>query len=114
MRRPEEQIQKSIVKYLEVVKPDCFWFHVPNQRGTRTLIENKILKTLGVKAGVPDLVFILHSGLACFAEVKSSKGPMTPAQKDVRDRLLDLGCSYSLVRSINDMEQSLKVWGLIR
>lgn len=112
MNRPEEQTQKAIVKYLEVVKPDCFWFHCPNQRGTRSEIENKILKSLGVKAGVPDLVFIAN-GKSCFAEVKSPKGTLTPSQKQVRDILVSMGCGYAVVRSIDDMKQALKDWGLI-
>lgn len=112
MNRPEEQAQKAIVKYLEAVKPNCFWFHCPNQRGTRSKVENVILKTLGVKAGVPDLVFITPDR-PCFAEVKSPKGSLTPAQKSVRDILLAMDCGYAVVRSIDDMKLALKDWGLI-
>jgi hypothetical protein len=56
--RPEEAIQRGVLQHLEVrAAPDVFWFH-PANGGYRTPIEAKVLKSLGVTAGVHDLILI--------------------------------------------------------
>jgi hypothetical protein len=69
---PEDQIQRAVLEHLRIRGPrDAFVFAVPNGGG-RSPIEGAIMKGLGVRAGVPDLV-IIHAGktfgleLACWS-----------------------------------------------
>ena len=59
--RPEDAIQRTIVQHLETRGvPGLVWFAVPNG-GYRRPVEAAIMKGLGVKAGVPDVIAI-HNG----------------------------------------------------
>lgn len=77
VNRPEEALQRTCVRYLAVAMPPppegAVYLHVPNQRGTRSKIENAILKALGVLPGVPDLLFLFQGRLLC-AELKAPNG----------------------------------------
>src|SRR6516165_5059622 len=53
----EDQIQKTLVKHLQLrCRPDVVWWHTPNG-GYRFKITAALLKALGVIPGVPDLIF---------------------------------------------------------
>lgn len=55
MNRPEEQLHKACVAYLQASLPKPWLcFHVPNGGG-RSKAEAGILKAMGVVAGMPDL-----------------------------------------------------------
>ena len=109
MQRPEEAVQKAIVQYLNLaVSPsDCFWFAVPNQRGTRKVWEMAILSSLGVKAGVSDFVFVLPEGRCAFVEVKSLVGRLSKPQQEFQRTVESLGHVYITVRSVDDIERFL-------
>ena len=58
MRRPEEQLHRSLVAYLRMALPKPWLvLHVPNGGG-RSKAEAGILKAMGVLAGMPDLLVI--------------------------------------------------------
>jgi len=110
MKRPEESLQKSVCQYLDRVLPDdAFYFAIPNQRGTRSKIENMILKTLGVKAGVPDLC-ILYKGFAHFVELKAKGRKASDAQTLVAAEIRLAGAGWTLSRSVESVEDSLQRW----
>jgi hypothetical protein len=52
LKYPEEEEQKAVAQYLDIL--GFKWFHVPNG-GWRSKVEAVILKLLGVKKGVPDV-----------------------------------------------------------
>lgn len=60
MNRPEQALQISVVNWLRVVAPDLFFLHIPNG-GRRSKVEAGIFKSMGVRAGAYDLLFILPS-----------------------------------------------------
>ena len=112
MNRPEEQIQKAIVRFLGHALPlDAFVFAVPNQRGTRKKFEMGILKSLGVRAGVPDLI-ILYRQKFIGLEVKAPGNSLSPEQKVARDAIVRAGGIYELVRSVEEVERFLRKWEL--
>ena len=78
-RRPEQIIQRAVFDRLRLrAAPGVFAFHVPNG-GYRKPIEAAIMKGLGVKAGVPDVVAIAEG--RCYAlELKAEDGRATPKQ----------------------------------
>jgi len=110
MRRPEQALQQSVAGYLAATLPQMLWFHVPNSSGNRGARLGGILKSMGVKAGVPDLVLILPHGVAGFIELKAGEGKLTPAQEAFRDRALALGCFYAEARSLEEVQGILFAW----
>lgn len=54
--------------------------------------------------GVPDRVYILPHGKVWFVELKQQFGRIAKIQKWQRERLLQMGCNYRLVRGIKDAQ----------
>ena len=79
--RPEQQIQRAVFEHLAIrAASTVFAFH-PANGGWRSRVEAAILKGMGVKAGVPDIIAI--KGGQCYAlELKAPGGRLTPAQRD--------------------------------
>src|SRR5580692_2272521 len=77
--RPEQIIQRAVFDHLRArAAPGVFAFHVPNG-GYRKPIEAAIMKGLGVKAGVRDVVAIREG--RCYAlELKAQGRRATPKQ----------------------------------
>lgn len=106
--RPEEALQLQVVEYLELALPAPlrFW-HTPNQRGTRTAWENKLLAALGVKPGIGD-VLIGGWRTLIWIELKSPTGRLSEAQKDWRDWCALVGIPWFLCRSLEDVVEALE------
>ena len=100
--RAEEQLQRAVAQYLDLVLPkDAVWFHVPNGGG-RSKAEAGAFKAIGVKAGVPD-IYILHRGRSLFIELKLPGRSLSWAQLQMSDRLADAGAKFGLARSLDDV-----------
>lgn len=110
MNRPEEQVQRAIVQWLGWTQyPErggVLWFAVPNQRGTRTRTEAAILKGLGVRPGVADLVIIAPGEAGAevmFLEVKApGRGRLSHAQEEFRDACQHLDADHHVVTSLEE------------
>lgn len=89
-----------------------FAFHVPNG-GKRKPIEASILKGLGVKAGVPDIIAI-RGGHAYALELKADEGKVTPAQVDAQMDLALAGASVATAYGLDGALAQLETWGLLR
>ena len=110
MNRPEEQIQRAVVRFLGHALPtDAYCFAVPNQRGTRKKFEMGILKALGVRAGVPDIV-ILWAGKFIGLEVKAPGGRLSEHQEAARTAIVRACGIYEVVRSVEEVERFLLKW----
>ncbi len=60
--RPEQEIQKAVLAHLKMRgAKDIFYFHCPNG-GFRKPIEAAIFKSMGLVAGIPDLIIIRKLG----------------------------------------------------
>jgi len=68
----------------------------------RAIQMNK-LKATGLRPGFPDLMIILP-GKVAFAELKSDKGVLSPAQIGWRDALERMGFAWRLVRTLDEMK----------
>ena len=112
MKRPEEDLQRAVVQFLKVACPTALWFAVPNQRGTRKRWENEMLVAMGVRAGVPDLVFVLPGGRVGFIELKAPKGRMEASQLIFAEEALALGTLHLVCRSVAEVQGALAAWGL--
>ncbi len=87
------------------------WFHVPSG-GFRRPIEAKILKGLGVKAGIPDLI-LLHDGKLFALELKTEKGRPSPAQLEMRDAINNAGGFAVIAYGLTQALKTLEIWSLV-
>lgn len=111
MKRPEQGLQKGLCKLLDAVLPsDCVYFAVPNG-GWRKPTEAAILNGMGVKAGVPDLVFV-YQGRALFIELKALKGRLTPIQRMMCFKLKAAGASVETARTYDEALAHLRSFGI--
>lgn len=112
--RPEEVLQRHCVQFLRVAMPaEAVWWHTPNQRGTRSKVEAQILKTLGVKPGIPDLL-LLYRGRLLAAELKApGGGKPTDNQRQMHEQLRAAGCEVLPdCRSLDQLAQWLTEQGV--
>lgn len=112
-RVAEHAIQKAIAKYLLhlELQGKLLYFAIPNG-GARHIAVAAKMKAEGVRAGVPDLM-VLADGTPRFLEVKASRGDLSTNQKGWFGHLDDQGIDCAVVRSIDDVEQVLKEWGIL-
>ena len=110
---PEELLQGAIVDYLNVIKPRCFWFHVPNGMACSSIQTARKFKRLGMRAGVSDFVFLLPEGKTGLMELKSDRGKTSPAQDAFAHAARALGHDYRIVRDLSQFERVLLDWGAI-
>lgn len=110
-RRPEEQIHRALAAHLRVrlPKPWMFW-HTPNG-GYRTPVEAAVMKSIGQRSGMPDLL-LAGEGRVIGVEVKTPKGTLSPAQKDTIAALAEAGIPTIIVRSVDEAEAVLRQMGV--
>jgi len=116
-RRREQEFQIALVRLLNVaLTPETRFFHVPNG-GYRTKAEGGILKAMGVKPGMFDLVFLhrLNFGdiSVCCAfglELKSADGDLDENQREVHADLAQLGMPIGVAHTIDEALEQLRMW----
>lgn len=115
--RPEETLQRMCIQWANTHLeryPDLAYLFHPANGGFRTPAEAGILKAMGVRTGVPDLLLPLASpdgrfqGMAL--ELKSPAGRLTEAQKRWLDRLAQSGYLTAVVRSLDDFIACVQAW----
>jgi hypothetical protein len=111
--RPEQQIQRAVFEHLVLRgAPAMFAFH-PANGGWRSRVEAAILKGMGVKAGVPDIIAIKDA--RCYAlELKASGGRLTPVQRGAHAALVAAGAEVEVAYGLDDALAQLEAWGLVR
>ena len=99
----EQQIQIAAVHHfmaLEAVKKNFIFFAVPNG-GKRDKREASLLKAMGVRPGVHDLVFLLHGGKTVLIEMKAEEGRLSASQEEFHGTATGLGHrSYTVTASL--------------
>jgi len=111
--RPEQAIQRAVFEHLRARgAPGVFAFH-PANGGYRKPVEAAILKGLGVKLGVPDVIAI-HNG-RCFAlELKAEGGRATDKQLETIAALREAGAFTCIAEGLDRALAVLESWGLLR
>lgn len=103
----EHQIQASIVAYWNENYPQyrkCL-FHV--QQKASNALEGARFKTLGVTAGVSDLILLAPNGLTYFLELKDDKGKQSDHQKAFESQATSLNHHYLIIRSLDEFKALL-------
>ena len=109
MRRPEEQLQRSVVDLLQVYanRGLLTFCHVPNgERRDRATAGR--LKAMGTTPGVPDLLLWAADGRSFGIELKAGAGKLSPAQAAWHDTVSSLGHRVYVCRSVDDVERCLR------
>lgn len=110
MNRPEQAFHQSVARFIDAAYPGLLWWHTPNASGNRGPRLGGILKSMGVLAGVPDIVLILPSAIPAFIELKAGKGSLSPAQKSFRDRAKESGALWAEARTLEEVSATLERW----
>jgi hypothetical protein len=111
--QPGAAIQRAVFQHLRL-RPAAgiFAFHPPNG-GARRPIEAAILKSLGVTAGVPDIITI-KDGRTYGLELKAAGGRLTDSQRDAHNALRAAGAEVATADNIDDALHQLEAWKLLR
>jgi len=111
MKREEQHLHQTIAQYLESRCGGDAWFTTfPSGGGGR--LRGAILRGMGLKAGVPDILFI-WKGRAYWVEVKAPKGKLSVSQIECQMDLKQAGCEVATVRSVEDVEDALCRWQIV-
>lgn len=113
MKRPEQAIQKAVVAHLHARAESHVYFFHPANGGKRSVIEGAIFKSLGVRAGTPDLI-ILRAGKMYCLELKAPGGRLSPSQRIAIERLEHCGAAVATASSIDEALITLECWGILR
>ena len=111
--RPEQQIQRAVFQHLAVRAASAVFAFHPANGGWRSPVEGAILKGMGVRAGVPDIIAVKNG--RCYAlELKAPDGRLTPAQRDAHAALAAAGATVAVAYGLDDALARLEAWGLVR
>jgi len=112
-RNPETALQCTIVQHLQARgMPGLVFFHCPNG-GYRTKAEAGILKAMGVRPGVSDLI-LLHQNKTFALELKSQGGRATEEQMAFLSEADRAGAFTALATGVDAALATLEAWGVIR
>lgn len=99
----EARLQYEIIQWAQ--DNNYFCFHCPNGEKRDILTANKLM-AMGVKKGVPDLIFILDNGRVAWVELKLSTGKLSKLQENFKKMLLQKNQNYLLVQA-DSLEQAV-------
>ncbi|NOU05352.1 MAG: VRR-NUC domain-containing protein [Hyphomicrobiaceae bacterium] len=110
----EDIVQGAVINHLRYRrKPGVTFFAVPNG-GFRSKHEAAIMKSLGVRAGVPDIILIAN-GHTYGLELKREKGGRTSdAQDAMMAEITAAGGTCAVAAGVDAAVGQLEAWGLIR
>lgn len=120
MQRVEQQIHKAVAAHLrQRGAPGVLWWHTANgaHYGKRNrkgaAIQGAIMKGLGVRAGVSDIV-ALHNGKFFALELKAPGGRPTEPQLAFISDVQRNGGFTCVADSLDGALKTLETWGLVR
>ena len=108
MKRPEQQIQQSIISWFNYQYPKLNGLLCANLNNSKDARTGGINKSMGVIAGRADLV-LYFKGKAYHIEVKTPKGKQSEAQKEWESIICLSGFNYDVVRSLDEFIHLMKV-----
>lgn len=116
LRKPkqsERTIQRAIRQYL--AKRGFISAHVPNGaslagNAKRRAMQMNNLKGDGLVVGFPDLIVMGTDARVGFMEVKNEGGKQNDNQKAVQSWMERDGHKYAVVRSVDDVAETLAEW----
>lgn len=113
----------ACVQMIRMAFPRLVFFHVPNEKGTRTRFEMEHLKKMGVTPGVADLIFCLSpDGRFASIELKAAAGVTasgrkraagkeTKPQEEFGENVRAAGALHAVCFDVLQVHKTLKAWG---
>jgi hypothetical protein len=112
-QHPEQQIQRAVFEHLgKRGIHGLVAIHYP-AGGYRRPVEAKILRGLGVRAGVPDVLIWAPPSRAFAMELKSETGELSAAQRAMLDALAKAGVTVATCYGLDQALDTLQGWGLL-
>jgi hypothetical protein len=109
----EQAIQRAVFDHIRARGvPGLFAFH-PANGGYRRPVEAKILKGMGLRAGVPDVILI-HEGRCYAMEIKAPGGRATAAQLEALAEMEAAGAFTCVAEGLDRALAVLEQWRLLR
>lgn len=110
---PEDDLHKAVAGFLRVALPGgVVWSTIAHGGFTLPKHVAARLKALGLRPGVPDLMFVHPiTGVAHFIELKAPGGTISPDQRGVHNALLNSHAPVTVARSIDQVEHFLRCNG---
>jgi len=113
-RRPEDAIHRAVVGHLRARGvPNLFWWHTPSGAAFKSTIQGAIMKSLGWRSGIPDLV-LLHDGKLYGLELKTVENHPTVEQLACIGAINRCGGFATFARGLDEALKCLETWGLLR
>ena len=107
----EEDIHRQVAAWLDLcLAPEVVWFHPANGERRGKAAAGK-LKAMGVKPGIPDLLFI-HAQQTWAIELKRPGEYPSPVQRDVHERMRAAGAMVAVAHSLDEVRAQLAAWGI--
>jgi len=103
----KHQLQAQIIQYFNANYPNhrkCL-FHV--QQKASNALEGAKFKTLGVVAGVSDLILLAPNGTTYLIELKDNTGKQSDHQKAFQQQAESLNHKYVVIRSLSEFQDLL-------
>lgn len=104
----EDHLHYQIVEWMSYEHKNAFFIHVRNETGAKVTptMMNK-MRALGVRKGVPDLLFFdpRHGYTGLAIEVKTPQGTVTKEQREFLANLKERGWLTAVVRSFEQAKQ---------
>jgi hypothetical protein len=111
--QPERVLQVALCQYLTWrATAGTWWTHFP-AGGRRSRVTGAILKGMGTKPGVPDLLLV-NSGKLFGLELKSGRGQLSDAQRQTHQHLRDAGATIGTAGTLDEALNLLTEWGVLR
>lgn len=116
VRRPrshgETRLHCAVARLLgtAIDESKCYWTTFPAGGGGAK--RGGILKAMGLKPGFPDILLLPRGRSACLIELKDEGGALSPEQRDLHHTLRELGCLVAVCRSVRDVADTLREWGI--
>lgn len=105
-KAPEQTLQRQVATFLEWALPPDAWFTSIGHGGGGA-VRGAILKSTGMKSGVPDILIIYRSK-SIWVELKSATGSLSEAQRSVHSAITVAGGVVTTCRSVDDVSGFLQ------
>jgi hypothetical protein len=112
--RPEATLQRQIKRFIE----NCGYRAVACSNGAvlagnakQRAIQMNTLKSMGLLPGFPDLIVYGPEGRVAHLEVKIEGEKADPKQVACHEWMQDWGHKVAVVRSLEDVAETLEGWG---
>jgi hypothetical protein len=106
----EAALHRQVAKFLDAALcPEVFWTTIDHAGGGKVLGAQR--KARGARKGIPD-VLLVHQSKAFWIELKTAKGRVSEAQKEVGGHLVIAGCPVTVARSLEEVQSAVLKWDL--